>query len=324
MKKQTKETENRFSKSFEGKQILKKFTQRLVVANRSGQTVKSYMRAIEFLMDFHDGAPSGLEIDQVIDYLHYLKEEKELKWRTLKIYVAGLRWYYQEIQLDEELAAQIPYPKEEKTLPKVLSREELALLFEGCQNDKHRVMFRSARETLKEFAQDKRQGMQTAIGAVSILHTWTQKLVYHPHIHCIVPNGGISKDNKWKKSKGNGEFLFYVPNLALKFRGKFLDNLYKLFLSGELKLEGKLQAIKPKAKFYGFKDKLYHKKWVINCKKPFNGPKSVLEYLGRYTHKIAIGNYRILNIDQEKKEVTFSYLDRNDNNKKKTVGTAGR
>ena len=142
MKKQTKETENRFSKSFEGKQILKKFTQRLVVANRSAQTVKSYMRAIEFLMDFHDGAPSGLEIDQVIDYLHYLKEEKELKWRTLKIYVAGLRWYYQEIQLDEELAAQIPYPKEEKTLPKILSREELALLFEGCQNDKHRVMFR--------------------------------------------------------------------------------------------------------------------------------------------------------------------------------------
>ena len=142
MKKQTKETENLFSKTFEGKQILKKFTQRLVVANRSGQTVKSYMRAIEFLMDFHDGAPSSLEIDQVIDYLHYLKEEKELKWRTLKIYVAGLRWYYQEIQLDEELAAQIPYPKEEKTLPKILSREELALLFEGCQNDKHRVMFR--------------------------------------------------------------------------------------------------------------------------------------------------------------------------------------
>ena len=142
MKKQTKETENLFSKTFEGKQILKKFTQRLVVANRSAQTVKSYMRAIEFLMDFHDGAPSGLEIDQVIDYLHYLKEEKELKWRTLKIYVAGLRWYYQEIQLDEELAAQIPYPKEEKTLPKILSREELALLFEGCQNDKHRVMFR--------------------------------------------------------------------------------------------------------------------------------------------------------------------------------------
>ncbi len=208
MKKQTKETENRFSKTFEGKQILKKFTQRLVVANRSGQTVKSYMRAIEFLMDFHDGAPSSLEIDQVIDYLHYLKEEKELKWRTLKIYVAGLRWYYQEIQLDEELAAQIPYPKEEKTLPKALSREELALLFEGCQNDKHRVMFRSARETLKEFAQDKRLGMQANIGTVSILHTWTQKLVYHPHIHCIVPNGGIGKDNKWKKSKGSDEFLF--------------------------------------------------------------------------------------------------------------------
>ena len=196
---------------------------------------------------------------------------------------------------------------------------ELRDLFYQNQKPLYNLLFRSAWETLKEFAHDKRQHMQANIGTVSILHTWTQKLVYHPHIHCIVPNGGIGKDNKWKKSKGNGEFLFYVPTLALKFRGKFLDNLYKLFLSGELKLEGKLQAIKPKAKFYGFKDKLYHKKWVINCKKPFNGPKSVLEYLGRYTHKIAIGNYRIVNIDKEKKEVTFSFLDRNDNNKKKQL-----
>jgi len=146
MKKQIQQTSNQtetpYSKSLNGKQELKKFTQRMVVANRSAQTVASYNRAVEFLMDFHDDVPANLDIDQVIDFLHYLKEEKGLLWRTLKIYIAGLRFYYTEILLDQEFAYQIPYPKEEKTLPKILSREELTRLFDSCQNDKHRVIFR--------------------------------------------------------------------------------------------------------------------------------------------------------------------------------------
>ncbi len=142
MKHSKKENSDRFSQTSSGKVVLKKFTQRLNVANRSAQTIKSYCRAIEFLMDFHSDIPDNIEIDQVIDFLNDLKEEKKLQWRTIKIYVAGLRWYYHEILQDEDTSYQIPYPKEHKTLPQILSREELTQIFDSFLNQKHRVMFR--------------------------------------------------------------------------------------------------------------------------------------------------------------------------------------
>ncbi len=100
------------------------------------------MRSVEFLMDFNYDIPENLEIDQIIDFLHDLKEEKQRNWRTIKIYVAGLRWYYQHMANDVETAKLIPYPKEEKTLPLIISREELTDLFNACTNRKHRIMFR--------------------------------------------------------------------------------------------------------------------------------------------------------------------------------------
>jgi len=93
-------------------------------------------------MDFHGEDPKDLEIDQIIDFLYDLKEVKDRNWRTIKIYVAGLRWYYQHMLDDVETASLIPYPKEEKTLPKIISREELTDLFNACSNPKHRIMFR--------------------------------------------------------------------------------------------------------------------------------------------------------------------------------------
>jgi site-specific recombinase XerD len=93
-------------------------------------------------MNFHDELPENLELDQIIDFLYDLKNEKERNWITIKIYVAGIRWYYQHVLNDEETAMLIPYPKEEKSLPKILSREELTDLFNACSNQKHRVMFR--------------------------------------------------------------------------------------------------------------------------------------------------------------------------------------
>jgi integrase len=91
-------------------------------------------------MDFHCEDPKDLDIDQIIDFLYDLKEVQERNWRTIKIYVAGLRWYYQHMLGDVEIATSIPYPKEGKTLPKIISREELADLFNACSNPKHRVM----------------------------------------------------------------------------------------------------------------------------------------------------------------------------------------
>lgn len=134
--------DTRFSSSEQGKKALKNFQQRLRVANRSEQTVRNYVRSIEALMNFHDELPEDLDVDQIIDFLHDLKIEKQRNWRTIKIYVAGIRWFYQHVLNDEETAMLIPYPKEEKSLPKILSREELSDLFDACKNPKHRVMFR--------------------------------------------------------------------------------------------------------------------------------------------------------------------------------------
>ena len=195
---------------------------------------------------------------------------------------------------------------------------QLRLLFMQNMKLLYNLLFTCSWETLDEFAYDPRQRIEGKIGSIAVLHTWTQKLIYHPHIHFIVPEGGINKLNQWKKSKGNSDFLFHVDALAAKFQGKFLYHLNNEYLNNkELKLSGKLSILKDKKQFSIFKDSLYKLKWVVHCKEPFNGPGSVLEYLGRYTHKIAISNYRILDIDD--KGVTFSYLDRNDGDKKKSM-----
>lgn len=126
----------------EGQRVLLSFERRLRVANRSEQTIRNYVRGIRSLMSFHDSLPDVLDIDQVIDFLNDLQVEKQRNWRTIKLYVAGLRWYYQHLVNDLDLATQIPYPKEKPSLPQILSREELTLLFDSCINFKHRVMFR--------------------------------------------------------------------------------------------------------------------------------------------------------------------------------------
>lgn len=115
---------------------------RMTVHNRAESSIRNYSRSVKKLYDFFKINPRDLEIDQVIDYLVYLKDEQSMNWRTIKLYVAGLRYYYGEMVLDEDLAQQIPYPKEKPSLPQVLSREELKQLFSGCSNPKHLVMFR--------------------------------------------------------------------------------------------------------------------------------------------------------------------------------------
>lgn len=121
---------------------IRAFSNRLLIANRSTASIRSYTRAVRRLYEFHQSDLFELEIDQIIDFLTFLKVNKELNWRTIKIYVAGLRYFYQEMVLNVELAKQIPYPKEKPSLPVVASREELKVFFDGCINPKHKVMFR--------------------------------------------------------------------------------------------------------------------------------------------------------------------------------------
>ena len=117
---------------------------RMAVSNRSLSSIRSYSRSIEKLSIFQQESLRSLEIDQLIDFLYHLQHDKGLNWRTIKLYVAGLRYYYQEVVGNVELAQQIPYPKEKPSLPVILSREELQKVFDGCINYKHKVMFRLA------------------------------------------------------------------------------------------------------------------------------------------------------------------------------------
>ena len=179
------------------------------------------------------------------------------------------------------------------------------------------LLFRCAWQTLDDFSKDPGQRLMARMGMIAVLHTWTQTLLYHPHIHCIVPAGGLDDDGKWKTCKSQGDFLFHVTALAQTFRGKFLEQLIKLYKHKKLTLEGKISPLKQYGNFWKLKKKLYETNWVVHTKVPFKNPGSVIEYLARYTHKIAISNYRIKSIDQN--HVTFSFLDRASNNRKATL-----
>jgi len=154
------------------------------------------------------------------------------------------------------------------------------------------------------------------IGVISILHTWGQNLMDHPHIHCIVTGGGLSSDGSHWVSCRKGFFLPVMVMSAL-FRGKFLDHLKKSFKVGDLVFPGSISHLKEPVIFESLRRHLYHKKWVVYCKPPFDGAKGVLQYLGRYTHRIAISNNRILTIGDD--NVSFLWRDYADDNRQKTM-----
>jgi hypothetical protein len=167
----------------------------------------------------------------------------------------------------------------------------------------YNLLFACAWETIAQFAFTT---LHAETGMVAVLHTWGQNLSLHPHVHCVVPGGGINYKGQWKQvnTSVNGKvFLFDVENLSKVFRGKFKYGLQKLMLLEK-----------------HFIRQLYKDDWVVYSKEPFAGPNQVVEYLGRYTHKVAIGNHRILNIDDT--GVLFRYLDYRDN-KQKTLPLKG-
>jgi len=136
--------------------------------------------------------------------------------------------------------------------------------------------------------------------------TWTQQLTFHPHVHCIIPAGGLNEKGQWSQAKSNGKFLFPVQAMSALFKGNLLHGIHQLFLDGQLNRNAQV-----KAQYWKTKNMLYSINWVAYAKESFGGPQQVLEYIGRYTHKICISNYRIENITD--KSVTFRYTDRKAN-----------
>jgi hypothetical protein len=177
------------------------------------------------------------------------------------------------------------------------------------------LLFRSISETLMELANDPKH-LGARIGAIGILHTWGQNLMDHPHIHCIVTGGGLSADGgRWVPCRKG--FFIPVRVMSALFRGKFLGLLKKCFSSNDLVSPGSIYPLKKPGNFEIFRKQLYQKKWVVYCKPPFGGPKGVLQYLGRYTHRIAISNNRILNVRDG--NVSFLWRDYADDNRQKTM-----
>ena len=132
----------KISKTERGMRTLESLEKRMRVSNRSEQTILNYVRNVKALMDYHDQLPDELDIDHIIDFLNDLQIEKERGWRTVKIYVAAFRWFYEHLLQAKEFANLIPYPKEKPTLPQILSRAELSRLFNACNNKKHKTMLR--------------------------------------------------------------------------------------------------------------------------------------------------------------------------------------
>jgi len=183
---------------------------------------------------------------------------------------------------------------------------DLLELFRFNREVMYNLLFEKSWETLCLFAKDpKLLGAQP--GAIAILHTWDQQLKFHPHVHFIVPAGGIDKNGKWKSSKQNGNFLFDVKQMSSKFSARFSKKLRRL------KRQGKIKKYVPRD--------LIKKPWVVYAKQAFGSPHSVIEYLGRYTHRVAIANARILEVSNS--HVTFSWCDRKNAYQKKTETISG-
>jgi hypothetical protein len=162
------------------------------------------------------------------------------------------------------------------------------------------LLFKSAWSTLQQFAASHRH-LGAKAGMIAVLHTWGQNLQLHPHIHCLVPGGGLTAQGKWRSSKAKGKYLFPVKALSKVFRGKFTDGLIHLCSQGELRMDNPIDS------HCKYLHPLYKSKWVVFAKRPVRSGVKTLEYLGRYVHKVAIGNSRIKAIGS--KSVTFSWFD---------------
>src|SRR6267142_1746118 len=177
----------------------------------------------------------------------------------------------------------------------------------ALQNKKviYDLLFRASAETLLEVARDPRH-LSAELGFFTVLHTWNQKLGLHPHVHCVIPAGGLSLDHThWIKSRSR--FFLSIRVLRRVFRGKFVVGLKEAFHSGRLSFRGNLAALAQPKTFAAWLRSLFRKDWVVYAKRPFGGPEYVLQCLARYTHRVAISNHRIVNFADGK--VTFRWKD---------------
>jgi hypothetical protein len=179
----------------------------------------------------------------------------------------------------------------------------------------YNLLFRAASEALLTIAADPKR-MGARVGFLAVLHTWNQKLGVHPHLHCLVPAGGLSSDrSRWIHSSKS--FFLPVRVLGSRFRKQFLHLLGAAWRSGKLRLSGSIAHLTHATAFDGLIARLKRLKWVVYAKRPFGGPEYVLKYLARYTHRVAISSGRLISC--EKGKVTFRWRDSANGNQQKLM-----
>jgi hypothetical protein len=192
---------------------------------------------------------------------------------------------------------------------------ELHTLVLQNQEELYNLLFRTVAETLREVARNSKH-LGAEIGFFGILHTWGQNLLFHPHIHCVIPGGGISPDKlRWIHPL----YPFFLPVKALGkvFRGKFVDGLRRAYRMKQLICAGSIQRLEKPQCFSAFLRTLFRQNWVVYAKPAFGGPEQVIRYLGRYTHRVAISNHRLVSFDGG--NVTFRWRDYAGGNKNRTM-----
>src|SRR5215813_7962650 len=195
---------------------------------------------------------------------------------------------------------------------------QLAPLALQNKSEIYGLLFRASAETLLAVARDPRH-LGAEIGFFSVLHTWNQKLLHHPHVHCVVPAGGLSADHtRWIAARTG----FFLPVLVLSrvFRGKFVEGLRELHAAGKLGFHGRLTPLAAPSVFAAMLRELFRSDWVVYAKRPFGGAEHALRYLGCYTHRVAISNHRLVALQNG--EVVFRWRDSAHKNKKRLMRLA--
>lgn len=178
------------------------------------------------------------------------------------------------------------------------------------QSKIYKILFKASAETLQELAEDKKY-LGAEIGFFSVLHTWGQNMMYHPHIHCVVTGGGLTEIGKWVEKEE--DFFIPVKVMSRVFRGKFL----RYMRNEKIDFYGKMKYLENPAIYNDLIQELHKKEWIVYCKEPFKNANSVIQYLGRYTHRVAISNERILEVTED--TVKFKWRDYKDDNKMKEM-----
>jgi len=193
--------------------------------------------------------------------------------------------------------------------------EEIAAIAYQNKEVVYDILFRATSETLRTIAADPKH-LGAEIGFFAVLHSWGQNLIFHPHLHCVVPGGGLSPDGqRWIACRRR--FFLPVRVLSCRFRRLFVESLEKAFDAGQLQFFSALEELRDRTAFRRLLGRVRSRKWVVYAKKPFAGPQQVLDYVGRYTHRVAISNNRILNV--EGGQVSFRYKDYHDGGQQKTL-----